>query len=557
MPFEALSFSLDIEFVDVPPEWSPLVFAFDPDLPLFPLLYFHVLANDLNGQRPAHRDRAFGYIRSVRIDLNSRILTAQIICSKNLTVSPNNIRFLPGVREEVAHRVGILDRVTIVDVQTLFAADSGYADRRPVLEEMWHRVVDRGYGGALPFGRMWDRVLGLARWYASLDPGNGGRKAEFIMTHYFCMRFGEEIQCGAGVPAVDFRLLPTWEELTDTNNPLALFPLFTRLVAAARAMCGLSMFQAFNLQSWSLTALVLPVVVAPATRKLNRDFYMNQMVNQVNAQHRESLVECFNTFNKGARRAVPFLMFLNDVRQINATNPEPTGSTNPRLNPELLSAPDAADLFRNLTGTWQSKKVLAIYAQQSHGNHHCLPVDTWMAAFLGYPLALAEYNRTEGSLRETTENLNAVQNVIASANRLSKVERLIWVTAQARKIHSSICNDALWCVKESGGFRARGANPLACKACFDPIRNVCPAYLAIADTSVSFNGSAVAEFNLLTTATNNIVQGQRFVKCIGPGGVLADEDTPTDSSGSFVVLYPAAGHIDGALKTVAEFINMY
>jgi hypothetical protein len=533
------------------------VFAFDPDLPLFPLLYFHVLANDLNGQRPAHKDRAFGYIRSVLIDLNSRVLTAQVVCNKDLTATPNDGRFLPGVREEVAHRIGILDRVTIADVQDLFAADSAYADRRPILEEIWNRVVERGYGGALPFGRMWDRVLGLARWYASLDPGDGGRKSEFIMMHYFCMRFGEEIQCGAGVPAVDFRLLPTWEEMVDTNNPLALFLQFTKLVAAARAMCGLPMFQAFSLQAWSLTSLVLPPVASPGKRVLDRDFYMNQLVNQVGAQYRESLVECFNTFNKGARRAVPFLMFLNDVRQINAANPEPTGSNNPRLNPGLLTASDAADVFRNLTGTWQSKKVLTIYAQQSHGNHHCLPVDTWIAAFFGYPLMLAEYDRSAGAVRNSAANLNAVQNVIASANRLGKVERLLWVTAQARKIHSSICNNAIWCVKESGGFRARGANPLACKACFAPIRNVCPAYLAIEDTPISFNGSALAAFNLVTTAANNTIHGQRFLSCAGPGGVLADEDTPTDSSGSFVVLYPAQGHVNGAPITVAEFVNTY
>src|SRR5258708_8927979 len=120
MPFEALSYGIALQFEDVPPEWAPLVFPFDPDLPLFPLLYFHVLANDLDGNRPAHRDRAFGYIRSVQIDLNSRVLTAQVICNKNVSVEPHSARFLDGVRTEIAHRLGLSDRVVINDINNLF-----------------------------------------------------------------------------------------------------------------------------------------------------------------------------------------------------------------------------------------------------------------------------------------------------------------------------------------------------------------------------------------------------------------------------------------------------
>lgn len=421
---------------------------------------------------------------------------------------------------------------------------------------MWHHVVDRGYGRDLPFGRLWDRVLGLARFYASLDPGDGGRKTEFIMTHYFCTRFGESIQCGAGVPAVDFYLLPTWEELTDNTNPLALFPLFRDLVDAARAMCNLPMFGVFDLNSWSLTALELPPVQPPARRQLDKAFYMTSLVGQVGAQFRRSLYECFNAFNKGARRAVPFLMFLNDIRQLNVAAPTPPGAANPRMNPALMTAADAADLFRNLEGIWQSKKVMAIYAQQCHANHHCLPVDTWIAAFLAYPLVAAQYDRAAGQPRGTAANLNAIQTFIASANQLGKVERLLWVTAQARKIHSTICNDALWCVKESGDFRARSANPLSCKACNQAIRNACPAHLAIAQMIVSFNGSAAAPFRITTSANSNTTPGQRFTNCTDQTGVLLDEDTPTDSASSFAP-YPAPGHVNGAPLTVADFIVRY
>jgi hypothetical protein len=85
----------------------------------------------------------FGYIRSVQIDLNTRVLTAQIICNKDLNVELHTARFLESVRTEVAHRLGLSDRVLIDDIENLFQADSPFFDR--ILREMWHYVVGRGY----------------------------------------------------------------------------------------------------------------------------------------------------------------------------------------------------------------------------------------------------------------------------------------------------------------------------------------------------------------------------------------------------------------------------
>jgi NAD-dependent dihydropyrimidine dehydrogenase PreA subunit len=247
------------------------------------------------------------------------------------------------------------------------------------------------------------------------------------------------------------------------------------------------------------------------------------------------------------------------MRQLNSAAPIPAGAANPRINPALLSAADAAEIFLHLDA-FQSKKVIAIYSQQCHGNHHCLPVDTWIAAFLAYPLAAAEYNTGSGTPRATNANLAAVAVFIGAANHFGKVERLLWITAQARKIHSTVCNDALWCVKESGDSKARGANPLTCKACNVAIRNVCPAHLAIEHLIVAFNGSdAEAPFNLITSSADNTTQGQRFARCEGHGDMegLLDEDTPTDSAGSFTVPYPAQGHQNGAVLSVEDFIALY
>jgi hypothetical protein len=550
MPFEALSCAVALEFQDVPPAWSPLVFPFDPDLPLFPLLYFHVLASDLGGERPGIQDRAYGYVRAVTINIKTRVLTADVICNKDLSAEADARRFLDPVRTEVGHRLGLLDRVTLNDVTGVFPPGSTYDYTVPVLREMWHRVVGHGYGGALPFGKLWDPVLGLARFYASWNPP-GGRKSELIMTHFFCMRFGESVASGHAVPYVEFHLLPTWEELTDATNPLAWFPRFERLVAASQAICSLPFFGARELENWSFTGAQIP----GAAHALDTTFLMDRVVGAVPQQHRGSLVDCFNAFDKGPPRTMIFLMFLNDVRQLNANNPLPAGSQKPRLDPARLSASDAADIAMNMAG-WQSKKVVSIYAQQCHGNRHCFPMDTWIAAFLWHPLHAAEYNAKSGQSRGNFATNLAIAKFISSATLLGKVERLLWVTAQARKIHSPVCDDALWCVKASGDFKARGANPLTCNACNGAIRAVCPAYASIRLLNVSFNGSdPEAPFNIITSAADNVTHGQRFEACETEQGMI-DEDTPSDWAAAFAP-YPSPDHPGKAALTVEEFINLY
>ncbi len=547
MPFEALSNITEFEYQNVPPAWVPVVFTFDPDLPLFPLLYFHVLPEDLAG-RPSVQDRAYGYVRSVRINIDSRVLTAEVVCNKKLDDSSQGRRFRDVVKQEVGHRLGVNDPVTLNDVNNLFAASSKLSGCIPVLREMWHRVVDIGYGKSLPFGRFWDRVLGLARFYASYRPP-GGRKSELIQTHYFCTHFGESVSSSENVPTVEFRLLPTWAELTDPENPLTLFPQFQKLVFASIEVCQLSPFEAFEISNWSHTGM--------KKRKgyLDTPFYMRTLAGGVSQRYRSSLVECFNAFDKGPDRTIMFLMFLNDVRQINASKPTPDGSSKPRLNPAKLSAADAAEVALTLSHR-QSKKVVSIYAQQAHGNPHCLPIDTWVAAFLAYPLNVARYDPNAGSYRGDKANIRAITEFVSSANLLGKVERLLWVTAQARKIHSAVCNDALWCIKESAGFRARGANPLACKACLQGIRDACPAYSAIANINVFFNASKGLGFRLRTSEGNNTTPGQRFTTCTGSGGVV-DEDTVNDFADAFKVSYPHRSKKGGTPMKVKDFVGTY
>jgi hypothetical protein len=212
-------------------------------------------------------------------------------------VPANAAKFNATVRAEIAHRLGLADPVTLNDIVSVFQLVSPFAPTVQVLTEIWHRVVGSGYGNQLPFGKFWDPIWGLARAYASYR-SDTGRKGELIQTHYFAMRFGEEVASAAGLPFVEFRLLPTWQELTNYGNPLNLFPKFQALVNASLSLCELPSFAPFDLSQWSYTGLVAGI----GGRNLNKHAFMTNFVQAIGGQHRASLVECFNAFNKGPNK---------------------------------------------------------------------------------------------------------------------------------------------------------------------------------------------------------------------------------------------------------------
>ena len=66
MSFESLSETYSITIDGFPQEWMPLTYLYDPDLPLFPIQYFHLLDPELpSGQRPNERERLFGFMAKI------------------------------------------------------------------------------------------------------------------------------------------------------------------------------------------------------------------------------------------------------------------------------------------------------------------------------------------------------------------------------------------------------------------------------------------------------------------------------------------------------------
>lgn len=527
MPFESLSEQTEILIKDFPAKWLPLIYLYDPDLPLYPLLYFHCLDPDLAaGARPGELDRVFGFVHHV--NLEGSVLRVSVALNKDLS-KEIHARYRPVVEQAIRSRLGLGDPIALNDL--VGSLKGKLSNANSLLKELWYKIVDPSFGKSLPFGLIWDPVVGLVRCIASWF-SEGGRKGELIQTHYFLSSFGQRIATGGDIH-VDFYLLPTFEEFNDISNPLSLFPRFANLVTAAKNFCaqhcttrtfGNLKFSAFELSTanmgTSLDTKVVLGIIAAASGRL-----------------KDALFENFSAFNRGPQRSIIALMMFNDLR-------------NGLWHPKNLNPANCALMYTELRRSYQTPKVIQLYSQHCFGIAAALPHDIWVKTFLSAPLGF-----------RATAKSKYYSELFDCSDVWGKIERLIWLAAQARKVHSSVCAEILWCIRygtpgsKKLPAKMRGANPLGCKICEHHIRAVCPAHQSIKNKIVGFNSPAGAavDFRIETSAANNTTASQSFVCCKGAEG--EDDYSARDRPEKFL-LFPISGH-KGSDMSVDDFIAKY
>ena len=537
MGLEPITHLYDYDVEGFPPEWLPLTHLYDPDLPLFPILYFHELDPVLDkGQRPTAKDRIFGFVYSVSLIRSSNTVRVTLAINKDLSVCANK-RFVDVAKKAANSRLGLDDPVTQSDMNGAFSLEGELGSANLIIDELWQQVVASSFGGKLPFGRCWDPVFGLARFIASWN-SDGGRKGELIQLHSYVAAFGQKISIGDGIHA-DFYLLPTWQEFIQGSNPLAIFPKYASLVGVKGAAAyfaanftkqvdvGGSVYSKFELQR-------MKDHLGQEFKNLNTDVLVSMMNRSPGSGDiRKALFENYNAFNRGPQRAVLSLLMHYDLR-------------NSFWDPASLTQKDCIAQYTGLDKSYQSPKVMQLYAQQCFGAKSVLPIDSWIKVFLKTPLSMAASKKEFHS------------TIFNSSQIWGKVERLIWMAVQARKVHASVADNILWCVRYGGPNKEmRSANPLSCKVCQPHIRDVCPAYAKIRNSVIGFNDEVVGlkGFVIKTSEKNNRTQGQFFFSCTGGDGSY-DEYTPKDREGRFL-LYPVVSHVDGEDLVVHQFIDKY
>jgi hypothetical protein len=522
MAFESIAYIHSYSFDDYPRRWLPLTYFYDADLPLFPISYFHVLDPAVPAsERPREDQRAYGFITHLRLSEDGCVV--DVATNKDLAKS-TNLDLSKKVETEIRSRLGLENPVRLADIAGELRAplDSG----NDVVRELWHKVVDPAFGGVLPFGETWDKVFGLARWIASWN-SDGGRKGELIQLHAYAGEFGERVPTSDVVHS-DFYLFPTWEEFRDSSNPLHHFPRFRDLTEASGAFVGefceqvpigTSEFSSFQRSRF------------PGTGRLSNES-IRTWLDGINGVEREIFASNWGAFNRGPQRSVISLLMHHDLRHS-------------AWDPASIDAEMCGQLYTELRGSYQSPKVIALYSQLCAGNSEVLPIDSWVEAFLAHPLSFdwAKFGYTE---------------LFSTSSAWGKLERLVWQCVQARKVHSSVCEGILWCIRYGDtDKKLRGGNPLACKICSRDIRDVCPVYDGISATKVVFNVDLAtdpsAQFSIITSAGNSTSPNQQLIAAKSKS--CSDIYSTKDRPGEFGV-YPAAGH-KGESLSVEDFVSKY
>ncbi len=526
MAFDSLSETYRFLIDDFPREWLPLTYLYDPDLPLFPIQYFHVLDPDLKGARPGQRDRVFGFIH--HINLVDAGLEVTLLISKDLSIGTNH-KFKSRVEQEVRERLGLGNPIYLRDIE--YGLKDRLTNGNDLIRELWYKVIDDSFGKCLPFGNVWDPVFGLSRWVASWNSA-GGRKGELIQLHAFVSVFGERIQLGGEFHA-DFYLLPTFEEFRDASNPMGYFPKMAGLLRAAENFVH-SYCDTVNTVEGDFSKFELKRV--GRGNQIRSDVILG-LIEDSPPDDQEALFDNFSIYDRGPQRSIISLMMMHDIRVRN-------------WDPANLTA-DSGELYDDLKGSYQTPKVIHLYAQQCFGNPTVLPIDNWVTTFVGAPLAFVP-----------SKKKHFYTELFACSDVWGKIERLIWIAAQARKVHASVCSDILWCIRfgsrKVGATpgKLRAANPLACKICVPHIRDVCPSFSLIKHRSISFNNPIASTFNITTSLGNNIDKGQRIEACESALLNLKDEYSTRDQPESFGV-FPSTSHNPHGEIDVETFLKLY
>jgi len=163
---------------------------------------------------------------------------------------------------------------------------------------------------------------------------------------------------------------------------------------------------------------------------------------------KKQLLEHYNAFNRGPPRPIIGLLMIHDLRRRS-------------WNPKSLDPQTYGEMYERLKGSYQSPKVLQLYAQQCFGSVSALPIDNWIESFLSAPLNFKPKKKTK-----------IISEVFENSQVWGEIERLLWICAQSRKVHSSVCSEILWCIRFGAPKEKRKkpilrrANPLSCQKLF-------------------------------------------------------------------------------------------
>lgn len=446
-----LNHETKIVISDIPTPWIPKIELYYPDLPQFPIMYIHTM---LNGNHIIACPVAVSYeVHGSNCDAEFLVLVNQ---------DPTQ-SVIDKVTDEVSERIGFSNKITR---DTIINCCKGNTDYINVLTDLWN-YVEKSYGSAIPYGKLYDDVYSIPRFVAAWQPKTG-RQSEMRMLYNFMSAFGEEVCFPVEWSHLEYYVIPTYEEIRNKNY--SLFPKFAKLYHAMTRLFQLDFSRTITINNINFN-------VMPSAWKRNKNdfitdvtakYYSSGAITQEDKYYAEILVDAFN---RHPWRAAYFISAFLNIEQTDYYT-------------------WTKGFFKTFYDSgWQlkgySEKVMACFLQQGFANDEVIPIDTWIETFYHFPLGI-----------------DSRSDFYDSFDMLGKLERMIWLASQANKTNMKNFFDILWCQRYGtiGNKELRGVNPIACSLC--KLKKNCVGLSQIKDHCVYISNTLNSDdFNSIPEAT--------------------------------------------------------
>lgn len=466
----------------VPVQWVPKFELFTNDLPNFPLVYVHHYENE---------KRIFGFPISasfVKFERGTCIPEIKFLSNTDLEHDEDARKI---VESELSERFGISNRVRIED---MIEACKGDAEYQEFFKAIWEKVIKPDHGNYIPFGRYYEKFYSIFRFNAAWNTaGRGGRQQELRIVYWFLREYGTRAKMEIeGYDFYQFFLLPTFGEVKEKN--LSEFAKFEKLFKVIEKIWGLE----FTFESDLLGRKIKSM---QRTWPKKRDGFVkylkerHESAGALTPEESHDLGLLVDMFNRNPQRAIGFIWSVMSIKELDYDS----------WDKEFLDQFYLKYFGSNSGTVGVYPKVVACFLQQGFGNEFAIPMDDWILTFAKHPFGL-DGVRLKPDATKKEQLLFTHKEFFEKFDNRAKLERLIWLVAQSKKVNMDPVFDMLWCVRfgtTGDDNQLRQQNPIACYQC--NIQNHCKGYAGIEDSFVWIKEGDIDENDRKNAIKNNCV----------------------------------------------------
>ncbi|MCH7648648.1 MAG: hypothetical protein IIA83_08590 [Thaumarchaeota archaeon] len=464
----------------VPIQWIPKFELFTNDLPNFPLVYVHHYANE---------KRIFGFpISASFIKFEEGTCVPEIRFLSNVDLE-NDVTSKKIVEEELSERFGITNQVKVNDIMDACKGDTVYED---FFKKIWEKVIKPDHGNSIPFGRYYEKFFSIFRFNAAWNTaGRGGRQQELRIVYWFLREYGSRVKIE--VERYDFYqffLLPTFDEVK--SEQLSDFPKFKKLFKVIKKIWNLEFTCENELLGKKIKSMerTWPKQRDGFVTYLNDKYVRDGTLSPEEAHDLGLLVDMFN---RNPQRTIGFIWSVMSINELDYDS----------WSKDFLDQFYLKYFESNKKTIGVYPKVVACFLQQGFGNKYAIPMDDWILTFAKHPFGLDGVKLRPDSTKKD-QRLFTHKMFFEKFDNRAKLERLIWLVAQSKKVNMDPVFDMMWCIRfgtTGDDSVLRQQNPISCYQC--NLRKQCKGYATIEDDFVWIKEGSIEETDRSEASRNN------------------------------------------------------